>query len=68
MICWNLTNNSINNLADNVDILRAIMRPAITIILMFITGYITRQHLMILDANRSLVTAETLFIIIYNMI
>ena len=50
-----------------VDIVRAAMRPAITIILMFITGYITYQHLVILGDNLNLVTAATVSEIINGM-
>lgn len=51
-----------------VDILRAAMRPAITIVLMYITGYITYQHLMILDAKQDLLDAAMLSMVIESII
>lgn len=51
-----------------VDILRAAMRPAITIVLMYITGYITWQHLKIVDANKQLIDAAMVSMIFESII
>jgi len=51
-----------------VDVIREAMRPAITIVLMLITGVITYQHLMIVNENKSLVDAATISMIIESII
>jgi hypothetical protein len=51
-----------------VDILRAMMRPGITIALMYITGYITYQHLMILDAKQDLMDQAMLMMVVESII
>jgi hypothetical protein len=51
-----------------VDVVRAAMRPAITIVLMFITGIITYQHLKIIDANKQIVDAAMISEIIESII
>lgn len=51
-----------------VDVLRAAMRPAITITLMYITGYITWQHIKIINANMSLIDAAMISMIFESVI
>jgi hypothetical protein len=51
-----------------VDVVRVGMRPAITIVLMIITGAITYQHMLIMNDNKQLVTAETIIMIIDSII
>lgn len=51
-----------------IDLLRAAIRPGITIVLMYITGTITYQHLEIMNANKELVTPEMLVLIIESII
>jgi hypothetical protein len=51
-----------------VDVIRAAMRPAITIALMIITGVITWQHLLIVNENKGLVDAATITMIIDSII
>lgn len=51
-----------------VDIIRAAMRPAITIVLMLITGALTYQHVLILNENSGIITAATVEMIIDSII
>jgi hypothetical protein len=51
-----------------VDIVRAAMRPGITIVLMLITGAITYQHMQIIDANTGLIDAAMISMIIESII
>ena len=51
-----------------VDIVRAAMRPAITIVLMLITSVITYQHLQIVDANKELVDTAMISMIFDSII
>jgi hypothetical protein len=51
-----------------VDIARAAMRPAITVVLMLITGIITWQHLQIVDENRGLIDTAMVSMIIESII
>lgn len=51
-----------------VDIIRAFIRPGITIVLMYITGYITYQHLQILDANQALLDQAMLMMVVESII
>lgn len=51
-----------------VDVVRAAMRPAITIVLMLITGVITWQHLQIVNANTTLVTGAMITMILESII
>jgi predicted RND superfamily exporter protein len=51
-----------------VDVVRAAMRPAITIVLMLITAVITWQHLQIVNANNTLITAEMISMILESII
>ena len=51
-----------------VDVISTAMRPAITLVLMYITAAITYQHIMIMDENKTLVTAEMIVMIIDSII
>lgn len=51
-----------------VDVLRTIMRPAITIVLMYITAAITYQHIVIMQDNQEIVTPEMILMIIDSIV
>lgn len=51
-----------------VDVIRTAMRPAITIVLMYITTGITYQHIMIMKEHQEIVTPEMLLMIIDSII
>lgn len=51
-----------------IDMLRAAIRPVITIVLMYITSYITYNHLQILNANTEIMDAAMLAMVFDNVI
>ena len=51
-----------------VDVINTAMRPAITIVLMYITTAITYQHIMIMQENQKIVSPEMLLMIIDSII
>jgi hypothetical protein len=51
-----------------VDVVRTAMRPAITIVLMYITAAITYQHILIMEENQKIVTPEMLIMIVDSII